>query len=292
VKTEKDSTEKNFFTHSLVRKGKFQYLCTKIVFQMSVYKRKRGRPKKRGPKKKKPKVVHKYVGLKRPYHIITTSNGVQLKDVYSAVNIDIALKKLRQLQQEYNKDVVFPVRFVSNRQEKTFTEADYKLMLIKKREPGDTYEGKVRNEYGKYIDCVTDNEDWIFIDELPYKVEETFWVYGYNPKRERKTFTFIVEELVRSRTDDKHFMKQIAVFRNKVLISSIDKLEMVICKNHMDSVRMYNEIGEWTKKKKIKYVAFSGDINTRMYSFKNWYDRMVNLTHWTYRKLNKNTTRD
>ena len=256
------------------------------------YKKKRGRKKKRGPKRKKPQVQHTYVGLKRPYHIITANNGVQIKDVYTAVSIGVAMKKLRQLQEEYNKGVKFPVRFVSSRSEKTFTNADYRLMLIKRREPEDTYQGKIRNEYGKYIDCVTDNDDWIFIDELPYQVEETFWVYGYNPKRERKTFDFITEELVRSRTEDKYFIKQVAVFKNKLLISSIDKLDMVICKNHMDSVRLYNEIGDYVKEKKIKYVTFAGDINKKMYSFNIWYEKMVKLTNWTWRKLNKNTTRD
>ena len=57
-------------------------------------KKKRGRKKKRGPKKKKPTTVHTYVGLKRPYHIITTNNGVQIKDIYSAVSIDKAIAKL------------------------------------------------------------------------------------------------------------------------------------------------------------------------------------------------------
>ena len=256
------------------------------------YKKKRGRKKKRGPKKKKPIVPHVYVGLKRPYHIITTNNGVQLKDIYSAVTIDVALKKMKEFQEKLNKDVRFPVRFVSSRKEKTFTEADYRLVLIKKKEPTDTYQGKFRNEYGKFVDCVVDHNEWIFIDELPYNVEETFWVYGYNPKCQRKTFSFIFDSLVRSDVKDKSFIKQIAVFKNKLLISSTGKLDMVICKNHMDSVRLYNEISEEVKMKKLKYVIFGGDINKKMYSFDIWYEKIQKLTNWTWRKINKNTTRD
>ena len=256
------------------------------------YKKKRGRKKKRGPKKKKPEAKRVYVGLKRPYHIITTNNGVQIKDMYSAVSIDVALKKMRELQNELSKDVVFPVRFTSNRGEKTFVECDYRLMLIKKREPGDTYDGKFRNEYGKFVDCVTDNDKWIFIDELPYKVEETFWVYGYNPKKQRKTFTFIVDELLTSKEHDKYFLKQVAVFRNKLLIESNESLEMVICKNHMDSVRLYNELSEVVKERKMKYVTFAGDIAPKTVRFDIWYNKIEALTHWTYRKINKNTTRD
>lgn len=255
------------------------------------YKKKRGRKKKRGPKKKKTIAPRVYVGLKRPYHIITTNNGVQLKDIYTAVSIDVGLKKLKEFQEKYNNGVRFPVKFISSHKEKTFTEADYRLMLIKKKEPTDTFVGKFKNEYGKYIDCITDNDNWIFIDELPYYVEETFWVYGYNPKRQRKTFQFVFDELIKINSD-KFNMKQIVVYKNKLLISSTSKLDMVICKNHIDSVRLYNELYEEVKNEKLRYVTFGGDITRKTFSYDIWYKKIENLTHWTRRKINKNSTRD
>lgn len=256
------------------------------------YKKKRGRKKKRGPKKKKPIVQHTYVGIKRPYHIITTNNGVQLKDIYTAVSINVAIKKMKEFQEKLNKNVRFPVRYISNHGEKTFTKADYRLMLIKKKESGDTFFGKFKNEYGKYVDCLTDNENWLFLDELPYDIEETFWVYGYNPKRQRKTFQFIFDELIKTNQGDRSSIKQIAVYKNKLLISSISRFDMVICKNHQDSVRLYNEISIESKNKKLKFVTFSGDITKNTISFDIWYKKIENLTHWTKRKINKNTTRD
>jgi hypothetical protein len=255
--------------------------------------KKRGRKKKRGPKKKKPVVVHKYVGLKRPYHIITSNNGMQIKDIYSGVNIEYALNKLKELQKEYNKDIVFPVRFISNKKEKTFIECDYKLILIKKRtdEPNE-YEGKVKNEFGKYVDCVTDSEHWIFIDELPYQIEETFWVYGYNPKRQRKTFNFIFDNLIQYSEKNKYYFKELVVFKNKLLINSNDEFNMIICKNHKDSVRLYNKIHEVADNKKIKYLVYGGDIQKSSYSFHIWYNKIKSLTNWNNRKIMKNTTRD
>lgn len=82
------------------------------------YKKKRGRKKKRGQKKKKPIVQHVYVGLKRPYHIITSNNGVQLLDIYTAVSIDVAIEKLKQFQERFNKGVRFPVKYISSREQK------------------------------------------------------------------------------------------------------------------------------------------------------------------------------
>lgn len=254
--------------------------------------KKRGRKKKRGPKKKKPIIPNKYVGLKRPYHIITTNNGVQIKDIYSAVNINMALAKLRSFQIQFNKNIQFPVKYTSNKNEKTFTECDYRLMLIKKKIDNDTYKGKIRNEYGKFIDCVTSSDEWVFIEELPYQVEETFWVYGYNPKTDRKTYQFIIDEFINYNKKDKYFFKEIVIYRNKLLIDSISGLEIIICKNHQDSVRLYNSLQEYSKNKKYKNILFAGDIHKNSYSYEKWYNKIHELTHWNRRKINKNTTRD
>lgn len=256
------------------------------------HKKKRGRKKKRGPKKKKPIIQKTYVGLKRPYHIITTVNGVQLKDIHTCVSIEVAIDKLKEIQKKLNENVRFPVRYISSRKEKTFTEAHYKLVLIKKIEGEETIIGKTKNEYGKYIDCITNNNNWAFVDELPYEVEETFWVYGYNPKKQRKTYQFIFDNLITSKQENKYYVKQVVIFRNKLIISSVENIEMVICKNHADSVRLYNEIEGECKLKKMKYVTFSGDIKSKTLSFDIWFDKIQKLTNWTYRKINKNTTRD
>ena len=258
-----------------------------------VYKKKRGRKKKRGPKKKKPQVQHVYVGLKRPYHIITSNNGVQLKDIYTAVDVQTALRKMKEIQEKLNSGVEFPVRFTCSREDKLFKPCDYRLILIKKTEPGDgSRNGMMRNEFGKFIECVTDNDNWVFVDELPYDVEETFWVYGFHPRCQRKTFSFIMSNLIEVNEGDRYYTKQIVVFRNKLLISSVDHLEMVICKNHQDSVRLYNAISEKVKKKHLKYVTFAGDVTKKSFSFNIWYDKIRELTNWTRRKILKNTTRD
>lgn len=252
----------------------------------------RGRRKKRGRKKKKPIVERKYVGLKRPYHIITSNNGVQIKDIYTAVSIDVGLRKMKEIQERMNEGVEFPVKFTCSKDEVLFTECDYRLILIKKRDEGDALLGKIKNDFGKYIDCDTGNKNWLYIDSLPYKIEETFWVYGYNPNNQRKTYRFIMDNIVASNVSGKYQLKQVVVYRNKVVITSVDKFDMVICKNHIDSVRLYNAMEEEAKKRKMKYVMFSGDVAMKSVSRDIWEEKIRNATHWTYRKINKNTTRD
>ena len=256
------------------------------------YKKKRGRKKKRGPKKKKPAHVNTYVGLKRPYHIITANNGVQIEDVYSAVTVKKAIEKMMQLKKEYSSGVEFPVKYISSRKEKTFTEARYSLIVIKKREESDPKIGIARDESGIMVEYETDNDKWLFIDETEYLVEEKFWVYGYNPKTDRKDYRFIFDKIIKSYHGDKYHMKQIVVFKNKLLVGMVDRTEIILCKNKSDAIRLYNKIEQEVKDKGMKYVFFNGEITRKSYSFRSWYDRMVNTTNWTYRKIMKNTTRD
>ena len=156
----------------------------------------------------------------------------------------------------------------------------------------DEYEGKVKNEYGRYVDCVTSSKNWLFIEEAPYKIEETFWVYGYNPKTDRKTYKFIIDNYMTYDKHDKYFFKEVIVYRNKVLIESNDNLNMIICKNHQDSVRLYNELYDYCKKEKYKNIVFGGDINQFSYSSELWFEKIQKLTNWSRRKINKNSTRD
>lgn len=254
--------------------------------------KKRGRKKKRDPKKKKLPAVRKYVGLARPYHIITSNNNSQIKDIYSAVSIDVALNKLRALQSEFNKNISFPVRFTAVKDNKKFIPADYKLILIKKRLSDGEYEGKVKNEYGRFIDCITSNENWVFIEELPYNVEETFWIYGFNPKTDRKDYQFIINNYMVYNKNNKYFFKEVVIYRNKLLIHSNEGLNIIICKNHQDSVRLYNSLNDYCKEKKYKNILFAGDVLPNSYGSEFWYEKIHELTNWNRRKINKNTTRD
>ena len=181
-------------------------------------------------------------------------------------------------------------------EDKSFTKEEIEIFTIaqdiKKKIDNDTYKGKIRNEYGKFVDCVTSSDEWVFIEELPYQVEETFWVYGYNPKTDRKTYQFIIDEFINYNKKDKYFFKEIVIYRNKLLIDSISGLEIIICKNHQDSVRLYNSLQEYSKNKKYKNILFAGDIHKNSYSYEKWYNKIHELTHWNRRKINKNTTRD
>ena len=65
------------------------------------------------------------------------------------------------------------------------------MAIIKKREDNDPKVTMIRNEMGDYVEQITTSENWVIYDKKPYKKEETFWVYGFHPLVQRKTFLFV-----------------------------------------------------------------------------------------------------
>lgn len=222
------------------------------------------------------------------YVIILTNHGKQLKTICNAETDEKIHKKLDKLLKE-NKKVAFPIQF--NNHKHVMVEAQYELVIIKCKQDGDDDVNKVKNEYGEYVDYETNDEDWIVVDRANYNIEETFWVYGYHPKLQRKTFEWVFENMISKDGKDKYAFKTIQVFHNKILIESNGKLDMVICKNKQDSIRFYNLVETWCKKKKLKYIMFMGDIGKSSHK-SEWIEKIKNLTHWNSKKICRASTRD
>lgn len=222
---------------------------------------------------------------KKIYHIITSSRGKQINDIYqtsSELNVN---KKFGDLLKA-NEDVVFPVKY--NNCHKIIP-SDYEYIIIKCKEEGDNDVTRLRNEDGKFVNLSTTDGDWVVYDRGPMLVEETFWVYGYHPKFQRKTFDWIFNEFI-AKKDDKRELKNVVVFQNKLIVDTNGRLEMVLCKNKEDAVRMYNMIDSWCKEKKIKFVTFGGDV-FHTHLRKRWYEKLEKWTSWPWRKLSRNSLR-
>jgi hypothetical protein len=221
---------------------------------------------------------------KRIYHIIITSNGKMLKTLYNCASEMLVNKKFEELVEE-NKKVRFPVRYINIGK---LVDANYEIYIIR-RNDGDTKTTKLKDENGKIINFETNNDDWIVYDRENYDKEETFWVYGFHPAFQRKHFNWIYETLI-SNNVNKLNLKQILVYRNKLLISTISGLDMVLCKNESDCVRLYNELERECIKNKLKHVYFSGDAYHSSLK-KTWFDKMKKLTNWSDLKLSRKNLR-
>ena len=218
---------------------------------------------------------------KNIYHIILTSNGKQIKTLYNCASEKLVNKKFDELIKE-NKNVRFPVRFINIGK---LVDAHYELFIIKQNE-NDNKETKLKDENGK---IQTNDDNWVVYDREDYEKEESFWVYGYHPVFQRKDFKWIYDNLI-SNNSDKYNIKQILVFRNKLLISTTYDLNMVMCKNESDCIRLYNELEKEIENNKVKYVNFAGDAY-HSYLKGTWFKKIKELTGWDDLKIRRRNLR-
>ena len=224
---------------------------------------------------------------KKIYSIILTNHGKIKDKLASESTEDKIYKRFNKLLKE-NKKVVFPMRY--NNEKHVMIESEHELYIIKCKELFDNDTNKIKDASGKFVNYETTDENWIVIDRAEYYIEETFWVYGYHPKLQRKTFEWIFDEFIAKDAKNKYMFKTVQIFYNKVLIECNDKLEIVICKNKSDAIRMYNQIEQWCIKKKFKYIIFMGRIEQSKHK-NQWIEKIKNLTGWNSKKILRNSTR-
>lgn len=222
------------------------------------------------------------------YSIIHVNHGRRKSTICSEKTEAKIYKRFNALLKE-SENVVFPMRY--NNEKHVMVESEHELMIIKCKELGDNAVNKIRDDTGKFVNYESSDEDWIIIDRAKYEIEETFWVYGYHPKLQRKTFEWVFDEFIKNGANNKYMFKTVILYFNKILIECNGKLEMVLCKNKQDSIRFYNLLEEWCRKKKLKYVLFMGDIATSTHK-SYWIQRIMDLTGWNKKKATRTSTRD
>lgn len=254
------------------------------------YKKKVGRHKKPGPKKKPRKRGRSW---QEPwdFKLILCSSKKQVKYLGAFHNAEEVEFTKKQLLKQ-NSEVIFPKKYINNgRNSKHIKEIELEYVILKKVRnleiESDTT--LLRNEYGAFVTHKTTSKNWVVYDKFPCIMEETFWVYGCNPKTDRKDFNWIFSNLVVDHAEEKNNIVMIYVYNNKVIFKYEDDFEFVICKNVSDAIRMYNLLEEKTKR--IRNVIMTGATNTRDGRGKTTIDMLLDKTGWTRRKITSKTTR-
>lgn len=250
-------------------------------------KLKRKRPHKRGPKKKrgpkpKKKLPKVYKDRANKFQIYLIANNNKKAFIRTYIDKQTAITDFYQMVEKNKNEVIFPMRYVNT---KAIKEVKYELILIKRKDENDTNVVKLRNEYGEFVEHELNGaKDWVLYEKAPYEIEETFWVFGYHPRYERKTFTFIFDEIVTPKATDKYEYVRVVILKNKLLFETATKLDMVICKNNDDCIRLYNMLEKKCEEAKYKYIMFEGDCDISRANKRYWVDKILEMTGWENNK--------
>ena len=256
-------------------------------------KRKVGRPKKRGPKKKrkyisrKPKIDKRSLNI-YDYKVVSCHNGKQNAYIGAYVNVEEAYEEVERLLEE-SKKVIFPAQIQIS---KTIGEYREEYLILEKNRFGDKEEPFLRNQFGKLVRQETDSKTWIVLDKFPYDVEETFWVYGFDPVRGRKTFEWIYHNIILRDIETKFDIKRVMLYKNKIVIKDdAGNLDIIFCKTMSDAIRFYNLLSSWVNEKRVKQVFFLGNYSEIGDKRRTLEDELMKVTGWTKRKIQMVTSK-
>lgn len=246
--------------------------------------RKRGRPRKQQPILQEPK------SRKRPYSIILTSNGKQKKCFKTFRTEQDARKAFYDMIENNSNAVLFPIKHTNSNGIK---DIKYELFIIKRIDGGaEKSVTMLRNDIGEFVEYDTNMSNWEIVDKSDWQVEETFWVNGYHPKYQRKTFSWIFDNFIGGSKKDFSLFKNVLVYQNKLIVDDGDTVNIVFCKCVRDSFRLYNEIERVAMEQKYKNIMFSGNIRDLSKSTVSaWIDRLCEVTGFNRQKIKRNSLR-
>jgi len=215
------------------------------------------------------------------YRVVLVSNGVYKKTLHRCKTRETAFLNFHRIKEE-NK-VLYPKKFINT---KGIVPVRFKIFITKPTEETDTFR-TLRDDYGKLY---TEKPlgDWTILHSDEYEVEESFWIYGYNPKKERPTIHEVVKRLLAG-AHAKNMVKQIIVVYNKVIIYNEEQFELILCKNLEDAQRLHHTLAKIAKKQKIKSLMFMGTASKA--NIGRMYDLIVEKTGWPITKVRRRSTR-
>jgi len=217
------------------------------------------------------------------YRVVLTKNGVYKHTLYKCKGKETAFINYRLYKKE-NEVVLFPRKFINSDGLKS---VKYQILIVKDIEEGDV-KRNVRDHMGKFYIEQPLNDRWTILDSAEYNYEETFWVYGHDPKKDRLDIRGIIKKLMKGAYKAK-MVKSILVVHNKLVIHNEDEFEMIICKNKTDAQRLHHELNKAANKGKIKSLLFLGTATPATVS--NMYEYIHEQTGWAFTKIRRTTTR-
>jgi len=212
------------------------------------------------------------------YYIFLENNGKRVNS-FGKVRLHKTIRPKYDKLVSENK-VYFPKRFTSD---KYIEAADYKLVLVRDKLPGDENIKKY-DDYGNIIP-MRENYPYTVLDSNDYDVEETFYIYGL---KKRFNFIQILATIFMNNINTHSLLKEVFIAHNKiVIIDNLDNFNMIICKNEEDSIRLYQQL-KATTIHLTKSILYLGN-NT--ISISDIYQIIKDYTTWPMERIRRLTTR-
>jgi hypothetical protein len=247
----------------------------------------RKRQNKRAYKKRRKKELeeHKLKGdVQGYYRIMIMKNHQFVKELSHSWWMLTAYEKFNKYIEDNNKGVICEKILVQS--QNGYDPLLNEILLLKKIDPTiDNGVREIRNEYGIFEEnIILDNNNYAIIAKDKWFIPETYHVYGFNPITDRKTGRWIYDNLI-NKDCSKENLKLVYMCHNKLIIQYNNDIDLVICNNDNECLRLYNKLEQETPKKN-KYVMYTAYIADSRISW--LYDLIQEKTGWNRNMIIRN----
>lgn len=238
--------------------------------------------KKKEWKKNGTRIRHQYLTR---YAVVDCHNGTAIGKRQYFTTYKKAYETVESLFENAEK-VIFPVKYKMDAKKQLKRAKNEYLIIRKKGRDTEIDYTELRNDIGKMEKHRAENGKWLILDKFPHDVEETFDVWGYDNRRDRKTFLWIFENIVLSDIETQYDFKKIIVYLDKIVIKNDRQIVSVItCKCKNDAIRFYNLLCEFAKERGINQLLFYGSFNRVSQKRRDLEKELLELTGWSMKRL-------
>lgn len=217
------------------------------------------------------------------YRVILTKNGEYKQTLHRCKTVETSFINYHRIIEE-NESVIFPRKYINYNGIKP---VQYNIYVVKDTEENDEFR-ILRDKLGKTYKEKPLFGIWTALADSEYEIEETFWMYGRNPKNDRVTIHEIIKPMMEGAYKQK-MTKELIVVHNKLVLYNENQFEMVICKNKKDAQRLHHALHKACKKNKIKSIIFMGTATPATVS--RMYELIHEKTGWAMTKIRRTSTR-
>lgn len=227
------------------------------------------------------------------FSIYITKNNKRVRFVKRSLWKTDAYNLFNEMIEGNRKKTLFPQTTYTDRKDGAHEtkELKYEIILVKKTNGVEDTVASLRNKDGKFVDnIITDWENHVILDKADWFVEEKFGIYGYHPYKQKKTYSFILNDLLLSNEDCGDEMRRVMVFKNKVIIQYLEDFDFITCYDNEQAKVLYDKLQDDINKMKKKYIVFMGETVTD--SASKWLDKFEEKTGWKRNSLMHKSTKN
>lgn len=218
------------------------------------------------------------------YRIIIARNYEHIQNLAMARWKVNAYERFYKFIEENHKDVICEKQCLRGITD-TGNTVKYEILLIKKINPNeDNGIREFRNEIGTFIENrIENNNTYAIIAKEDWYIPEDYHVYGYNPMTERKTGRWIYDNII-NKNCCRENLKNVFMCNNKLIVQYNGDIDLIICKNAAECMRLYNKLQDTTPKSN-KFVFYSAFLDKNRIEW--LYDLIEDKTGWPRTKIQR-----